>query len=69
MSNIELKPCPFCGGEATIRTRIRNCTPPYQIAWVECEKCGATGSTFSDTDDNGSHIFSAIEAWNRRIPE
>lgn len=70
MNDIELKICPFCGGEATIRTHISTkFIPPYQNAWVECKKCGATGSTFSDTDNNGSHILSAIETWNRRVSE
>lgn len=72
MSDIELKPCPFCGGEAIIRTQIIQISdgvPAYQNARVECKKCRATSSTFIDKDNNGMHIFSVIEAWNRRVSE
>lgn len=52
----ELKPCPFCGGEA------RLCHPKgygITLGSVKCNSCG--GSTESFTDDD-----SAIEAWNTR---
>ena len=54
-----LKPCPFCGGEATIyEDRHENITYGYTVA---CDNCCAT--VFADTEKE------AIEAWNKRVIE
>ena len=47
---MELKPCPFCGGEAHF---VNGST------WLACAGCGAETSFF-DTQEE------AAEAWNRR---
>lgn len=47
----ELKPCPFCGGEAFLYDRLH----PY----VECSDCVAA-TAFHET------IGQAIESWNTR---
>lgn len=52
MNNEELKPCPFCGGEAEIVMSGGD-------RRVECKKCGAR-SDWYDTEAE------AIAAWNRR---
>lgn len=63
----ELKPCPFCGGEAFIRV-----IPPHKHflvnmpdykggAFVECVNCSC--GIAEDTKEE------AIKAWNRRVGE
>jgi len=52
----ELKPCPFCGGEA-IAEMNENWYWEYE---VYCTKCGATFQTSFDTEEE------AVKAWNRR---
>lgn len=52
-----LKPCPFCGGEAEVNHYN------HVIEWmyeVRCPYCGC------GTDGNKAE-YGAIEAWNRRV--
>ena len=64
MSEIELLPCPFCGGEAVVHVNdgVR----------VICRNCSATTKIlvdgFSQGKPNGSAIKSVINAWNTRKP-
>lgn len=51
----ELKPCPFCGGEA-----VRKCIFPNRYFFVECKNCHVS-LPFKGTKEE------AIEAWNRRV--
>lgn len=55
----ELKPCPFCGGEASVSTGYQNTTPPTALRYVECIECAAA-SDMLDTEEE------AIAMWNRR---
>ena len=48
----ELKPCPFCGGEAHIHRHER--------FGIECDECGMGLGWIKETEQE------AIEAWNRR---
>ena len=50
----ELKPCPFCGGEAEI-------TKWHEGYFAECKKqhCGGTIGAYKTEEE-------AIEAWNKR---
>ena len=57
MPNIELKPCPFCCGEAQIgRKSIGQRKALYRI---ECRMCLIYQSWYGRLKD-------AVEAWNRR---
>lgn len=59
MSNSEdvtLLPCPFCGGEAAIRS-----TPDRTGWWGVCCACDSMAGTAEDTETE------AIAAWNRRV--
>ena len=63
---IDLKPCPFCGGEAKIRTGVTSSVPKLSKALVICQQCLASTDWFYDTAGDAEFVFEAIEAWNRR---
>ena len=54
----ELKPCPFCGGEAEVR-KFTETKYFVQCFFVQCKSC-LIGSTFTSEQ-------LAVDAWNRRI--
>ena len=54
MSEIKLKPCPFCGGEADTNLM-------FGRVGVTCTKCGANIRM-----EHAVIVDKAIEAWNRR---
>ena len=59
----ELKPCPFCGGEADYRTENFERT-----VWVKCTVCGiATGRYETDEIVDGMNGKAWVtKTWNRR---
>lgn len=74
---IEIRRCPFCGGEAklmggkvyTIPVIDRNgayvdADIEVEPSWVECQSCHAMGQTFDETDEDPEN---AVAAWNRRV--
>lgn len=62
MSEIKLKLCPFCGGEAKLR-RINGMT-----AYVECSKCCAETNHFEMSVEYCANE-KAAETWNQRTNE
>lgn len=48
----ELKPCPFCGGEAVLSGS--------EYTYVYCKKCGAESH-------GGKSRAKTVEQWNRRV--
>jgi len=56
-----LKPCPFCGGEAFI---IEHKFYKLNSAFgVRCNECGSESRQFFDSPNE------AAEAWNRRVKD
>ena len=55
----ELKPCPFCGGEAKLSEIVDLC---YRKFAVECKKCGASTNGFLSRT-------TPSKAWNIRADE
>lgn len=54
---MELKPCPFCGGEACLREHVFvGYTSTYGVVCLDC--CAETRQFFYTKDE-------ATEAWNR----
>ena len=63
MSEIKLKPCPFCGGEAEFVLGEEYREEHKQSKdWIQCSSCGIETPYF-DTPEK------AAEAWNRREGE
>lgn len=58
---IELKPCPFCGGNPIIRSRyVHGCANRKHFKY-ECAICHASFNNWFKTE------FKAAEFWNRRL--
>ncbi|MDR1853854.1 MAG: Lar family restriction alleviation protein [Azoarcus sp.] len=60
MSNIDVKPCPFCGSDLYIFNWIDGPDGEPAIRWVECMKCGSSGPE-KDT------IPEIVAAWNAAL--
>lgn len=75
--NIELKPCPFCGGEAEAReSPYSRCEEGDSFCEVRCKKCGVhvTGKSFNFwtveyNAEKPQDLLSAVERWNKRAYE
>lgn len=73
--NIELKPCPFCGGEAKLRESPNSRSEEGMSFYeVRCKKCGVhvTGKSFNfwtvEYDhENPQDQLSAAKRWNKRV--
>ncbi len=68
MTEIKLKPCPFCGGEAEFKTIEKDMLSRQDYIWVRCSKCEATSKKF-ESNLYSSAAEDAAKAWNRRIKD
>ena len=71
---MDLKRCPFCGGEAYLEksSRVYNKGKTEKAAFVRCMNCMArTGkvmlSDYNCTSHSREAEEKAVELWNRRI--
>jgi Lar family restriction alleviation protein len=58
----ELKPCPFCGGEAEIVTWPK---PHQPVCYVKCKNCLAENCD----DDFEENVALNVFSWNARAPD
>lgn len=61
---MELKPCPFCGGEVDIEGASCNYGKKTILVDILCLECGAKVKLKTAWETIPMH--EAIEAWNRR---
>lgn len=61
---IELKPCPFCGGEAYLK--YSDIAMVAEWVGVRCKKCNAGGGK-KDASVEYCAVEKAAEFWNRRV--
>ena len=67
----ELKPCPFCGGDAKHQTYTSQQTlfsPSKRCIYYKCKDCEAQTKAFRESVYYSAEE-KAVEAWNRRVGE
>lgn len=60
----ELKPCPFCNGNAEVKDRYRKGVANRKMYWVECKKCGVSQAHHELAGYRTPN--KAIAVWNHR---
>lgn len=55
-----LRPCPFCGGRASLRPRVIN--DNIDEFYIKCTKCRAKSM-------RSVLLLNAVDAWNARVDE
>lgn len=69
MEKVELKPCPFCGGEAEV-ILTGNSIAGYRRVEVRCDTCGM-GRTYRIVKGTSSDTIrcQVAKKWNRRADD
>ena len=68
---MKLKPCPFCGGEASYMTYITErgvFTRSRKYIYFKCKNCEAQTKAFPESVHYSAEE-KAIEAWNARVEQ
>lgn len=77
-SELILQPCPFCGGDAKVRTKthLDDYGTIIQYHAVECQRCGASNHKSTQSQFRRSSekfvVFhdgytEAVQLWNKRV--
>ena len=67
---VELKPCPFCGGDGHIDSKVECHGHGDYIDeyYVECDRCGCQSVHVACYDKTkGQAMLETAERWNRRV--
>lgn len=59
-----IKPCPFCNGNAEVKDRYRKGVANRKMYWVECKKCGVSQAHHGLAGYRTPN--KAIAVWNHR---
>ena len=62
---IDLKPCPFCGKEAVIRSGTAF-NGQYSTFYIKCSSCEVQTLKYVNAGNDLKALEKAIEVWNRR---
>ena len=65
----ELKPCPFCGGEAVFDYCTGGRPRHITFCFIKCRTCRGQTGIFAEEDKYGNKISASEDAafaWNRR---
>lgn len=59
-----LKPCPFCGGEAEVFEEKGG-----EVVSIACSECGCGTAYMSGASSTEKKIETATQDWNRRVSD
>lgn len=62
---INLKKCPFCGGEAMIKSETA-LSGKYSSFYIKCSSCEIQTLSYVDMGGDLKALKQAVEVWNRR---
>lgn len=69
MSEIKLKPCPFCGRHSTVFRSERVSAKGMSLYAVRCYRCGAEGPMVYGHEDDSLATEVAANFWNGRADD
>ena len=65
---LELLPCPCCGGKVKIINGSDR-GADYANCYIECPVCKLSSATYNDVHHNFEYLKRALSEWNRRYTQ